>query len=279
MKFTVLGFNQKKAIDLGFDVNDLLIIRWFIDFYHSGKMVKMNVNDKEYVWVNYAKIIEDIPIIGMKKDTIFRRLKKICEAGIMEHETMKQGGTFSLYRLTKEYEQLLCSSERADEEDGIRMDIRKGTDINPEGYGYKSVGGTDKNPEQNINQLKDTSIKDSSIKDIYMPVSGNPLTENPETVKDAFVDYSRGDPELLDTLKEFEKMRKAIKKPMSGRAKTLLLKELDKLAIDRQTKIDILNQSILNSWQGVFPLKAQQRTGNNQYSSSNHQQSHSNRAF
>ena len=60
---------------------------------------------------------------------------------------------------------------------------------------------------------------------------------------------------LRNTLKEFLKMRKSIKKPMTDRAMTLLINKLDKLGANDNEKIEILNQSIFNSWQGEFELK------------------------
>jgi hypothetical protein len=64
---------------------------------------------------------------------------------------------------------------------------------------------------------------------------------------------------------DFKDFRKKIKKPMTDRAVELLLKELDKLASDDETKIAIINQSIVNSWQGVFPLKQEQNKNNNPF--------------
>ena len=61
---------------------------------------------------------------------------------------------------------------------------------------------------------------------------------------------------LVQTLKEFEQMRKEIKAPMSAKAKELLVAKLQRLAgDDTDMKIEILNQSIMNSWKGVFALK------------------------
>ena len=60
------------------------------------------------------------------------------------------------------------------------------------------------------------------------------------------------------TLKSFFEMRVKIKKPATERAKELILSELDKLAgSDESLKIQILNQSIRNCWQDVYPLKDQ----------------------
>ena len=51
-------------------------------------------------------------------------------------------------------------------------------------------------------------------------------------------------------------MRKRIKKPLTDRAKELILEKLEQLAPgDEQKQIKILDQSVMNSWQGVFELK------------------------
>lgn len=63
-------------------------------------------------------------------------------------------------------------------------------------------------------------------------------------------------PELVDTLREFEAMRKSIKKPMSDRARSMLINKLTKLAgDDTELKIRILEQSIYHSWQDIYALK------------------------
>ena len=61
-------------------------------------------------------------------------------------------------------------------------------------------------------------------------------------------------PELAEALAAFAEHRKKLKKPMTDYAKELLLKKLQKLAKTEQEQIAILNQSIENGWQGVFPL-------------------------
>lgn len=59
-------------------------------------------------------------------------------------------------------------------------------------------------------------------------------------------------------------MQKKIKKPMTEKAVTLAIKKLHELAaspfgdsLDNKMATQILNQSIMNSWQGLFPLKGQ----------------------
>lgn len=72
--------------------------------------------------------------------------------------------------------------------------------------------------------------------------------------KTAFEDYT-SNPTLIKTLESYLEHRKKIKKPMTDNAIKLLLGNLDKLASNDTDKIAILEQSIFNGWQGVFPLK------------------------
>jgi len=67
-----------------------------------------------------------------------------------------------------------------------------------------------------------------------------------------------------DSFKEawrgFVDMRKAKKKPLTEYAAKKILNKLDALASDDETKAAILDQSIVNCWQGVFPLKVDNNT-------------------
>lgn len=257
MKYTILGFNQEKAIELGFDVEDLLIIRWFVDFYSSSKMIKMNVGDKTYAWVNYSRVIEDIPILNMKKDTLSRRMKKICETGIMEHETLKQGGTFSLYKLTDKYDQLISKDNKTE-----------GTEKIPEGYGKKSQPLTDKNPEQNINLLNNNSIKDIntySTKEELLHPKNEDVGKNSkkESINSVISSYTENK-DLQDALHGFVEMRNKARKPLTVRAMKLSLNKLNELALDDITKIAIVNQSIVHSWSTFYKLQNNNNGGQRQ---------------
>jgi hypothetical protein len=53
----------------------------------------------------------------------------------------------------------------------------------------------------------------------------------------------------------FVEMRKKIRKPLTEGAAELIRRELSKLSEQGQDPIGILEQSVMNSWAGVFPLK------------------------
>jgi hypothetical protein len=62
----------------------------------------------------------------------------------------------------------------------------------------------------------------------------------------------------LEAWQGFEEMRKKIRKPLTDRARNLILAELKTLGGDPAA---LLNQSVQNSWAGVFPLKAPKSNG------------------
>ena len=72
--------------------------------------------------------------------------------------------------------------------------------------------------------------------------------------KSESVKYS-DDPELNDAIVEFIKFRKDIKKPMSDRAITLMMNKLESLSHDKHEQVQILNQSIMQGWTGLYALK------------------------
>ena len=56
-------------------------------------------------------------------------------------------------------------------------------------------------------------------------------------------------------------MRKAIKKPLTTRGLELMITKLYKLTPNTNEQIEILNNSIMNNWQGIFPLKQENKKG------------------
>lgn len=77
------------------------------------------------------------------------------------------------------------------------------------------------------------------------------------------------DSDLKKAYREFIKMRKQMKSPMTDRAIALLINKLDKMTTDKEMQISILNQSILNGWKSVYPLKDDSITKRQDNTSSN----------
>ena len=71
-----------------------------------------------------------------------------------------------------------------------------------------------------------------------------------------FEKFSGNNQELLSALKEWQDMRKKMKKPLTERAAELNLKDLQKLSGgDERLMVSIVLQSIKRGWQGFYDLK------------------------
>lgn len=60
---------------------------------------------------------------------------------------------------------------------------------------------------------------------------------------------------ILKALFDFKEMRVRMKKPMTDRAVEILLARLNRLGKTPEEKVAILEQSILNGWQGIWAIK------------------------
>ena len=98
-----MGFSQEQLINLGIDLQETLILRWFIDFKDTGKMASEIVKDDKYYWINYASLLKDIPILNINKQNIRRKLKHLCDLKILKHYTKRRKGTFSMYTIGSNY--------------------------------------------------------------------------------------------------------------------------------------------------------------------------------
>lgn len=118
--------------------------------------------------------------------------------------------------------------------------------------------------------LTDSTCKQMKSNDCKCP--RNPIQSesnpNPNTNKGTEIAVPC---EILSEWKDYCDMRKKVRKPMTKKAEELALKELNKLAPnDYEIQKKILNQSVLNSWQGLFPLKGDgYSAGNAQHGGNN----------
>ena len=117
---------------------------------------------------------------------------------------------------------------------------------------YRKVNPAVKENFNGYNMCNNTSHNITS-QEYYKPLKSSSLSlANAREAKkqEAFEIPPFINPEIW---KDFEAMRKRIRKPMSERAKKLIVAKLQSLGEDKANKI--LDQSIVNCWQDVYPLK------------------------
>ena len=135
---------------------------------------------------------------------------------------------------------------------------------------YQNIEGMEKIREQNrLRQAKfkaKQKLLPDNVTDNVTITQGNATDkeedkdkEKKEKKKKEVKAYS-DDAELNQAILAFMEFRKSIKKPMTDRAVELLIKKLNDMTSYIPEQIEIINQSIMNGWQGVFPLKNDQAT-------------------
>ena len=135
MRVSIEGFNQavasqfRREIEKGgkmviqkIDCTDLVLLRWFVDFYPMMK--KILVDNREFAWVAYNKLLEDLPIIDITKQAFSDRMQKLVSFGILDYKFLKEGGSFSLFTFGPNYKSLVLADKEKETnltEDGGRV--------------------------------------------------------------------------------------------------------------------------------------------------------------
>lgn len=104
-------------------------------------------------------------------------------------------------------------------------------------------------------------------KEIDIDLEKDKKKEKKESKKDSNYDSIINelviDEDIKEALYEFIKMRKLIKKPMTDRALRQLINKLYTLSANKEEQLQILDNSIINNWSSLYPLKKE--NNNNGY--------------
>ena len=243
MKHTIEGFSQEYATTLKkevkknkdntktiqIDCTDLVILRWFVDFY--PRMKKVEIDGLEYAWLTHSKLVEDLPLLDISQRAFIERMQKLVEFNILTYKFVNNKGGHSYYGFGENYINLINTNN----ETTIRS----------------NVGGI----------YVQTYSKDNTIIDIKL--NNNKKEKESHSFDDIINNYTENET-LRDALIEFVKMRKTVRKPVTSHALELLLTGKDGLfkltGGDDVMAVEIVNQSIKNSWLAFYQLKTQKAT-------------------
>ena len=125
-----------------------------------------------------------------------------------------------------------------------------------------SVINSNANSNAKNNEEIDIDIRDRD-KSIDKDIDNinNKKERKKETNYDKIINSMVEDEEIKNSIYEFIKMRKLIKKPMTDRALTMLINKLEKLSSDKDIQIKILEKSILKNWTDIYELKGDNNDG------------------
>jgi predicted phage replisome organizer len=266
IKITTDIFDDEKILLIeGLPSSDEIIVIWFKLLILAGKQ-----NNNGVFLMN-----ERIPYTDEMLATIFRRDINIVRLAL---ETFEQFGMLELVDNVITIpnwnkHQQLDSYEKKKQQDRERQKARRaeqkvlalGTkDVNKNSEGEKksrdsrwTVAGQSRDSRENVAENRGLDKEE----DIDIDKEKNIKKEKPnKSALDDLIFKYTSNPDLNKAIKDFVDMRKRIKKPLTERALNILFVKLDTLSGGNDSnKIKILENSILNCWQGIFELKPEQK--------------------
>lgn len=243
---TFFSDSKIKILKARYGVDGITIYLYFLcEIYRAGYYLQLN-DDSIYI------ISDDLK---MSPEKVKQVLKFLLERSLFDNTLFQSDTILTSAGIQRRFQ--LAIRERAKKnpmevrgfwllsEEETEPFIKVNTTLN------NSRNNTD-NSGNNTDNSQEESLKESKVKK---------SKEKESKVKDQGAVTYVPDPELNQAVLDFKDYRKGIRKPMSDHAVKLLLKNLDKMTTDPDQQIEILNQSIVNGWQGVFPLKENQVKG------------------
>lgn len=266
IKITTDIFDDEKILLIeGLPSSDEIIVIWFKLLILAGKQ-----NNNGVFLMN-----ERIPYTDEMLATIFRRDINIVRLAL---KTFEQFGMLELVNNiitipNWNKHQQLDSYEKKKQQDRERQKARRaeqkvlalGTkDVNKNSEGEKksrdsrwTIAGQSRDSRENVAENRGLDKEE----DIDIDKEKNIKKEKPnKSALDDLIFKYTSNPDLNKAIKDFVDMRKRIKKPLTERALNILFVKLDTLSGGNDSnKIKILENSILNCWQGIFELKPEQK--------------------
>nr|DAQ18327.1 MAG TPA: replisome organizer protein [Caudoviricetes sp.] len=203
-------------------------------------------NEKGYCWASNGYFAD---LYEVSKVTVSRWIKALADKGYISTEIeFKENSKEILHRYIKI----------------VDNPINK----NDEGYYQKDNEGINKNVKTPINKNVKENITDINNTSNNTVDKKERRKDRKQTNYDSIINESIQDESVKQEIYEFIKMRKLIKKPLTDRALKLLISKLNKLSSIPAEQVQILDNSIMNNWQGIFPLKNNSGYQNNNYGNS-----------
>lgn len=165
MKHTVQGFQQDVLVEYKLDCNDALILRWILDFYHTNSMRKMEYEGRSYFWIFYQKVVDELPILNLKKRAVAKHIDRFVDCGLFSKFVDSHGGNVTYFTINSdEYKRLVFQRDDTEqqplqsEEQRVCSDHDTGVCPDENTPSVPSTPNIDSSPI-------DSSIKNSSIID------------------------------------------------------------------------------------------------------------------
>ncbi len=121
MRYCIFGFDQRKVLELQkksgkskrLDIVDMFILDHIYGFKNRKNLKTVQIRKKEYFWVDYGSMVEDLPILNIKKQALKDRLDKLEEFDLIEKKITNKDGfhNMTFFRMGKKFEDIIYFTE------------------------------------------------------------------------------------------------------------------------------------------------------------------------
>ncbi len=129
MRYQIHRLQQQALVDLDLNVEEALLLDWLLNWKDGGSMERIVVGDDLAYWVNYSKVVEELPILfnkpksnseediekAKKSNTtkVARMLKGNLSKVLTRHEKKVQGRTKIYISFNREMLDMLLNNKKA----------------------------------------------------------------------------------------------------------------------------------------------------------------------
>lgn len=267
MKYTIEGFSQEAALSMQatitengntktikLDIVDLTILRWIVDFY--PRMKKTIIDGDEYVWFDYSTFVEDMPLLSLSKQSLYKRCIKMVRLGVLKHKTIRSNGTYSYYSFGPEYSRLINTPNHAAQAPTAVQD-----------------------PWGNNANAATTQFQTPTDEPQPLIAEPEPKPQPKKTRKaksfDTIIDNYTSDPKTKELLEQWLQNRKAKRAAMTDGAIKGNIDILDRLAQESRMNVnDYLSEVVRRGWTAFFAINNYRNNGYHQKPRQQSQQPH-----
>ncbi len=200
-----------------------------------------------YCWATNEYLSD---LMGVSKGCISRYITHIIELGYLERVVVKDKDSGQITCRKLYIKNIFADPEEGPEEEKIEEpSIPNDQPSIPNGQPYVPNC-------QGVSAKRSRPSMPNDQNPLYQTVKENNITE----YITEYINNKSMRPRVRDALIQFCEMRLDMekrdkRKPFTVSAFKLIVQRLDQIASNDEEKIAILNNSVMNNWQGVFPLK------------------------
>jgi hypothetical protein len=264
--------NNKKAMEWGLNANQAALFDLLNQL--SSWANPMIIGTEVFYYISRGKIIAEIPLFYTKDDTVYRHLKILENKGLINYKKVENKDVIKLTKKGKEWN-LQEVEIRSDLNPTLGNQSEIYSDLNPTDNNTRiyntepPYGAKAPIPQEGGESGKTNSEMNSNFKQEQIPYEKLSFEQKLEGIKqtctkaewEAGKQVTCGIPAFITKWDEWEQHRKEKRQKLTPSTKAKQIKQLTAWHGQGHNADEIIEQSIMNGWTGLFVVKSEKQKG------------------